>query len=111
MFVVAARHMMDMFLFCFSILGHVGCYGAYSPKRWSGQGLTRHVIQYRYKLVPKQYCESEGYAIRTSQPAGFRDGLRLFEYQLSTLQWMLDREHDPVGLNGCAIGRGGFLIT
>ena len=46
-------------------------------------------------------CENEGYAPRTAQPAGFRAGIELFGFQLSSLQWMVDVERSERGLNGC----------
>jgi len=43
-------------------------------------------------------AESKGYAIRDPVPDTIKT--QLFEYQRSSLQWMLDHERDDVGLNG-----------
>ncbi|CAM9847939.1 unnamed protein product, partial [Phaeothamnion confervicola] len=43
-------------------------------------------------------CESSGYAIREPQPSEIRP--ELFDFQRSTVQWMLDRERDEAGING-----------
>ena len=48
-----------------------------------------------------KYAENKGYQIGDlTQPSGLK--LNLYEYQLSTLKWMLDKENDDsdMGLNG-----------
>ena len=44
-----------------------------------------------------QRIESTGYA-QASQPAGLK--MKMKDYQLQTLQWMLDQESKPEGING-----------
>jgi SNF2 family DNA or RNA helicase len=57
---------------------------------------------YKFSLAGLlKYAESKGYAIgNLIQPPGLK--LQLYEFQLSTLKWMLDKENDDgdMGLNG-----------
>jgi hypothetical protein len=43
-----------------------------------------------------KHAENKGYGIRTGQPEGLT--VELFDYQLSTYQWMLDQENLPNGM-------------
>jgi SNF2 family DNA or RNA helicase len=43
-------------------------------------------------------AESRGYTCVERQPTELK--VELFEFQKSTLQWMLDQEHDVRGING-----------
>ena len=54
---------------------------------------------YRFSLPGLlKHAENNGYEIRVAQPAGLT--VQLYEFQLSTFQWMLDRENAEGGLNG-----------
>ncbi|CAN0505850.1 unnamed protein product, partial [Laminaria digitata] len=43
-------------------------------------------------------AENSGYLAVDPQPADLK--VKLFDYQRSSCQWMLDHERDPHGLNG-----------
>ena len=45
-----------------------------------------------------RYAESSGYSFVLPQPPSLQ--VKMFDFQLSTYQWMMDHESDPVGLNG-----------
>ena len=70
------------------------------PAMYSAPG--RSLLQHRdhnFSLAGiMSAAENTGYAFSTRQPTGLT--VTLYDYQLSTLQWMLDRERDPRGLNG-----------
>jgi hypothetical protein len=47
--------------------------------------------------VSDTWFVGQGYDYTEPQPAGLR--VKMFQYQLSTYQWLLDHERDPGGLN------------
>ena len=68
----------------------------------SDENKMYNTASYKFSLAGLlKYAENKGYAIGDLvQPPGLK--LKLYEYQLSTLKWMLDKENDEsdMGLNG-----------
>ena len=60
---------------------------------------TDHTDFPRFSLTGlMKHAESSGYTLAKSQPKGL--SVQLYDFQLSTYQWMLDQENYPRGLNG-----------
>ena len=57
--------------------------------------LRKDIFKYSLAGLLK-YAESDGYPL-APQPDGL--SVNMFDFQLSTYQWMLDQEHDTAGLN------------
>jgi SNF2 family DNA or RNA helicase len=60
----------------------------------SDSNLDRH----RFSLAGLlKHTENKGYQLASSQPKGL--SVNMYDFQLSTYQWMLDQENSPGGLN------------